>query len=63
MNIYDLAGNVYEWTLEKGTDAGYPCAVRGGNIYVDGSYGPASDRISDSMSGSDGSAGFRPALY
>ena len=41
MNIYDLAGNVIEWTLEytAGTDS--PCAVRGGICYNVGSSGPA----------------------
>ena len=31
MNIYDLAGNVYEWTLEYTGNSGVPCALRGGN--------------------------------
>ena len=63
MNIYDLAGNVYEWTLEKSTLTDYPCAGRGG-IY--GNYGsdyPASDRFDGSTSGSYDFMGFRPALY
>ena len=29
MNIYDIAGNVFEWTLEKSPDARFPCAERG----------------------------------
>ncbi len=32
MNIYDLAGNVWEWTLEKSTDTSLPCANRGGSL-------------------------------
>ncbi len=31
VNIYDLAGNVWEWTLEKVPNDGYPCAIRGGS--------------------------------
>ena len=30
MNIYDFAGNEYEWTLEKTTITNYPCSYRGG---------------------------------
>ena len=44
MNIYDLAGNVYEWTLEKSTDTGLPCSHRGGNYRYNGSFYPASLR-------------------
>ena len=28
MNIYDIAGNVWEWTLEKASRASLPCAFR-----------------------------------
>ena len=63
MNIYDLAGNVHEWTLEKSIDTSYPCAARGGSFYNSGSYGPASYRNIFSTSYSDGIIGFRPALY
>ena len=30
MNIYDFAGNVWEWTLEYSFDRTYPCSFRGG---------------------------------
>ena len=63
MNIYDLAGNVYEWTLEKSTNPGYPCAYRGGFYDYNGYYGPASSRSLSSTSGSFDDIGFRPALY
>ena len=44
-NIYDIAGNVYEWTLEHATsDASGPCASRGGVHKGSGSYYPASYR-------------------
>ena len=33
MNIYDFAGNEYEWTLEKTSDSSGPCASRGGSYY------------------------------
>ena len=63
MNIYDLAGNLWEWTLEKSTNASSPCAYRGGSFRNLGSDYPASDRIGSSTSGSRYNVGFRPALY
>ena len=63
MNIYDLAGNVYEWTLEKSTNTDYPCAYRGGYYNGNGSGDPASNRDSYSTSDSHDPIGFRPALY
>ena len=63
MNIYDLAGNVWEWTLEKSTGTGYPCASRGGNYNINGSNNPASYRGSYGTSNSFYFIGFRPALY
>ena len=63
MNIYDLAGNVYEWTLEKSTDNGNPCTYRGGSCYVDGSSCPASYRNNGSAFLGYDYVGFRPALY
>ena len=41
-NIYDLAGNVYEWTQEASDT--YVRASRGGDYYNNGSGSPASDR-------------------
>ena len=63
MNIYDLAGNVWEWTLEKSTDTNYPCAPRGGDYIGNGSYSPASNRNHISTSSNYSGLGFRPALY
>ncbi len=45
-NIYDLAGNVYEWTLERTSYTSYPCAGRGGDFNHAGSNAPASSRYS-----------------
>ena len=63
MNIYDLAGNLYEWTLEKSTTSGRPCVYRGGNYNFNGSIRPASIRGGDVISLSISNVGFRCTLY
>lgn len=61
--IYDLAGNVYEWTLEKTSDSSTPCANRGGFYDTYGVIYPASGRSHYSPAHSDIDVGFRVALY
>ena len=64
MNIYDLAGNVNEWTLETYTsDTRTPCTDRGGNYSLYGSYRPVSSRYYNSTTGGYNDLGFRPSLY
>ena len=63
LNIYDFAGNVREWTLEKSSSSVNLCGYRGGNYGDYGSGRPASFRDSDAASGSDHVIGFRPTLY
>ena len=64
MNIYDFAGNEFEWTLEHAISSMYgPCAFRGGNCDHSGSDDPASDRSSYTTRDSFSNWGFRPALY
>lgn len=63
MNIYDLAGNAWEWTLEKSASTSHLCVSRGGNYYETGSYYPASGRGIGSTPYRDYSHGFRPVLY
>ena len=60
-NIYDLAGNVYEWTMES-YSTGYR-VYRGGIYNVSGSDVPASGRNSNIPSYSDSGIGFRVTLY
>ena len=61
-NIYDLAGNVWEWTMES-YDTGYR-VFRGGDYYGSGSDCPASDRGSNHTSHDVyDSIGFRVTLY
>ena len=63
MNIYDIAGNVWEWTLEYTFFSSNPCALRGGYYYNTGSYHPASVRGGGSTTDSIYGYGFRLSLY
>ena len=63
MNIYDIAGNLWEWTLEKTSDAVSPCARRGGNYDGSGSGYPAADRINGNTVSSGIYVGFRVSLF
>ena len=60
-NIYDLGGNVYEWTMEaNGTNVRVD---RGGGYNRSGSRSPASSRYSSRPSTASDNIGFRLALY
>ena len=64
MNIYDLAGNEEEWTLENVTsDTSYPCARRGGSFGSDGDSYPASFRHKGNTDYSYNYIAFRTTLY
>ena len=69
-NIYDMAGNMWEWTTETGkhdskaTDATNYAVLRGGSFYYDGSDYPVSGRTgSNSASAYYIDIGFRVVLY
>ena len=60
-NIYDLAGNVYEWTMEAYKND--KRIIRGG-CYVNTGYGaPASNRYEQEPTYTNNYIGFRIALY
>ena len=63
VNIYDLAGNVWEWTLEKNMADYGPCSYRGGSFYNNGGYHQVALRWPNRTFDSFSVIGFRPALY
>jgi len=60
-NIYDMAGNAEEWTMEADSTNGRD--ARGGNYYNDGTRYPASSRCSGNPGIPDDFIGFRITLY
>ena len=61
--IYDIAGNVWEWTLEDASDSIFHCTGRGGSYSVPGSNTPAATRYGVPMSVFQSNFGFRVVLY
>ena len=60
-NIYDMAGNGWDWTIEA-IDTSYR-VYRGGYYYINAILNPASDRDSAGPASSYGTRGSRLALY
>lgn len=60
-NIYDMAGNVFDWTLEAGTTR--TRVLRGGYYFYNGSDSPASGRGNNPPTYSSDSYGSRVTLY
>ena len=64
LNIYEFAGNEWEYTLEHAKlDSRYPCNTRGGGYTYSGIDDPASSRGSPSVIDSYDCNGFRVTLY
>ena len=61
-NIYDIAGNVWEWTLEF-YNTSSPCVGRGGSYYDYGSNYPAKNRYYYDTSLYINNVGFRIGLW
>ncbi len=63
LNIYDLAGNEWEWTLEKNTNFNGSSTIRGGFYPTRGRSTPAFSHNGRSNSAMDSFIAFRPALW
>ena len=63
MNICDLAGNVWDFTLENTSYTNQPCAPRGGIYDNNGSACTASYRGNSYVDRSYHNVGFRVSLY
>ena len=59
-NIYDMAGNVREWTTESYVSTSNPCVIRGGNS---SGTNTTSSRNFRSTTDANKHFGFRPLLY
>ena len=61
--VFDLAGNVDEWTLEKTPVSDYPCNIRGGGFTSSGFGSPISNRYRYKTYYNYYATGFRAVLY
>ena len=62
LNIYDFAGNEWEWTLEKSSES-LPSSGRGGSCGNTTNGFVTSARNEADVEGNDNYASFRPTLY
>ena len=62
-NILDLAGNVWEWTLEYSGQEGTPCSIRGGSYDSSSTENNANYRNTGNTTFSYYSIGFRVTIY
>ncbi len=61
-NIYDMGGNVFEWTTESFSGTNLPYAIRGGSCGFNFAQYPAGSRLFYSDN-ADGNFGFRLTLF
>ena len=59
-NIFDMAGNCFEWTTETCSNSSYPCVTRGDYYY---SFAYTSYRYNNNTSNAYSGGSFRPLLY
>ena len=63
-NIYDLAGNLLEMTLEHSTSTSTaPLCYRGGNFFTSGNNAPVSNRSDAGADNAIATLGFRVCIY
>lgn len=62
-NIFDLAGNVWEWTLEYSSTASTPCTIRGGSYDSTSAESNSNYRNNGNATFSYYSVGFRVTIY
>ena len=62
-NIFDMAGNCYEWTTETESEFYNPCVVRGGVYRSSSSVDCTSLRANNLTSDARSISSFRPLLY
>mgnify|MGYP004519683137 CR=1 FL=1 len=62
-NMYDISGNLLEWTLEKNSDGDVPCICRGGSLLYSGYSFTASFHLVLYTYNSYADVGFRVSLY
>lgn len=62
-NIFDLGGNVWEWTLEYSNNTTNPCTIRGGSYDSTGSENNVNVRTNGYPSFSYYSIGFRVTIF
>lgn len=62
-NIFDLAGNVWEWTLEYSSTTNTPCIIRGGSYDSTSAESNANYRNNGNATFSYYSVGFRVTIY
>ena len=61
--IYDLAGNMFEWTLENSSDSAATSVVRGGGCNCEGNVDPASIRFNCTTDYSLPNISFRVSIF